>query len=135
MANAEATYVDEPVEVTFPEGLIGVAEARRFQLITRPSSPLRILRCLDLNDVELPVIDPRIPHPGYRPKINPRVLASIGADSPDATLMLAITTLEPKGPVLNLRAPLLVNLRRGVGVQIILDDRNQPLRIRTHIDI
>jgi flagellar assembly factor FliW len=117
-------------EILFSEGIIGVSRARRFQLLEREESPIRVLRCLDIEGFALPVVDPRLVDPDYRPAISTRVTEALGLDAADLLLLLAVTTLEPEGPVANLRAPLVINVERRLGAQVILDDRRQPLRAR-----
>jgi flagellar assembly factor FliW len=125
---AEATIAAEETEIRFEEGIIGVPRARRFELLEREGSPIRVLRCLDIDGFALPVIDPRLADSGYRPVIGARVQEALLLDAGEPILLLAVTTLEPSGPVANLRAPLVVNVKRRLAKQIILDDRAYPLR-------
>ena len=50
----------EGTVIQFPEGVIGVPRARRFQVLERPGSPIRVLKCLDIEGFNLPVVDPRL---------------------------------------------------------------------------
>jgi flagellar assembly factor FliW len=125
----EVAHASEDTSVIlFEEGIIGVPRARRFQLLERPGSPVKILRCLDIEGFALPVVDPLLADPGYRPRLGDRVSVALDPEREDRLLLLAVTTLEPGRPVANLRAPLVVNVRRRVGVQVILDGVGYPLR-------
>jgi flagellar assembly factor FliW len=119
---------DEAAEILFEEGIIGVPRARRFELLEREGSPIRVLRCLDLEGFALPVVDPRIADTKYQPVLGPRVQEALLLEAGEPILLLAVTTLEPAGPVANLRAPLVVNVKRRLAKQVILDDRAYPLR-------
>jgi flagellar assembly factor FliW len=120
-------------EILFEEGLIGVPRARRFELLARPGSPLRVLRCLDVPGFALPVVEPRLADPGYGVELTDRLVSLLEADGEEPMLLLAVATLEPDGPVANLRAPLVINVERRLGAQVILDDRSLPLRARVRV--
>ncbi len=128
--------MDEPnqsnsaCEILFEEGIIGVPRARRFHLMERDGSPVRVMRCLDIEGFTLPVVDPRLADPSYAPRINKRVAATLGAGSDEPLLLLAVATWQPNGAVANLRAPLVINTNRRVAAQVILEDRTLPLRAR-----
>jgi len=125
---AEALVTAEDTEIRFEEGIIGVPRARRFELLERQDSPIRVLRCLDIEGFALPVIDPRLADTTYQPVLGPHVQEALLLEAGEPVLLLAVTTLEPTGPVANLRAPLVINVRRRIAKQVILDDRAYPLR-------
>ncbi len=115
--------------IVFAEGIIGIPGARRFQLLERPGSTVLVLRCLDREGFELPVVDPFLADPEYRPRLGKRVGAAVGLEDGHDVLMFAIASLQPDGPPLaNLRAPLVINASTLRGVQVILDDSTHPLR-------
>lgn len=120
--------LDDDSVLTFPEGIIGVPRARRFQLLERAGSPVRVLRCLDIEGFALPVVEARRADPDYRPAIPAHVASGLGLDPDGSVLVLAITVLDPEGPRANLRAPVLVDPKTLRAVQVILDDRSLPLR-------
>ncbi len=104
----------------FPEGLIGFPAARRFALLesARPGGLFHVLHCLDLPELGFVVCDPGLFWSGYTADLpRPDDLAS------EDMAVLAIVTV-PQNPVemtANLMAPLLINLRTRIGVQIVLD--------------
>jgi flagellar assembly factor FliW len=118
----------EGAEIVFEEGIIGVPRARRFQLLARDGQTTHVLRSLDIEGFALPVTDPRLADESYRPEFGPRVPEALALGQGDPVLILAVTTLEPGGATLNLRAPLVINVKRGLAAQVILDDRSYPLR-------
>lgn len=123
----------ESAEIVFEEGLIGVPRARRFELLERPGSEVRLLRCLDIEGFALSVIDPFKVDPNYSPRFGPQVAARLACEKDDPILLLATATRHEDGNVdANLRAPLVINTTRCLGVQIILDDPslslNMPVR-------
>ncbi len=127
--NATAPSIPDSSEILFAEGIIGVPRARRFQLLERPGAALRILRCLDIEGFALPVVDPYVVDPAYRPGLGRRIHEALGLRENDAVLLLAIATLQSDGSALaNLRAPLVINATRRRGTQVILDDQSLSLR-------
>ncbi|HEU4402947.1 MAG TPA: flagellar assembly protein FliW [Candidatus Polarisedimenticolia bacterium] len=126
----DAARVPQEVDTTihFEEGILGVPRARRFLLLEKEGSPLRLLRCLDIEGFVLPVTDPALADPNYRPALDARVTAAIDLEQGDPLLVLAVTTLGAEGPTANLRAPVVINVRRRVGAQVILEDHSYSLR-------
>ncbi len=114
--------------IVFEEGIIGVPRAKRFVLMERDGTPIRVLRSLDIEGFALPVVDPHLADPEYRPHLGPRVAEAIGADEDAPVLLLVVAALEPDGPTANLRAPLVINVRDRVATQVILENRSYPLR-------
>ncbi len=131
--NAVAAIPAEMVqagEILFEEGIIGVPRARRFLLLEREGSPIRVLRCLDIEGFALPVADPRLADSGYAPDFGPQLLEHLSLEAGDPVVVLAVTTLEPGGPVANLRAPIVINVARRRAAQVILEGDTYPLRAR-----
>ena len=124
-----ALPIADTSEIVFSEGIIGVPRARRFQLLEKPGSQIRMLRCLDIEGFVLPVTDPRLADPRYAPQVDERIRAMLGLRDDEPVLLLAITTLVDQGPALaNLKAPLVISVERRTGTQIILDDPGYSLR-------
>ena len=123
-----ATIPDDTSEILFEEGIIGVPRARRFQILERPGSEVRLLRCLDIEGFALPVVDPLRADASYRPELGPRIADAVALREGDPVLLLAVATIEADGPKANLRAPVVINVRRRLATQVILDDRSLPLR-------
>jgi flagellar assembly factor FliW len=119
---------DPESTILFAEGLIGVPRARRFQLLEKPGSPHRILRCIDIEGFNLPVVDPHQVDPEYQPRLGARVAEALELETGDAVLMLAVTSLESDGSHANLKAPLVINVNSRLAAQIILEGDAYPLR-------
>ena len=131
---ADTAHDNDSGELVFEEGIIGVPRARRFVLMERPGSPVRILRSLDIEGFALPVVDPVLVDPEYRPRLGERILDAVRLDRDCPVLLLAIAALEPEGAMVNLRAPLVINVRDRIATQVILDDRTYSLRAPLRVD-
>jgi len=121
---------DNETVLHFDEGIIGVPRARRFRLLERPGSCVRILQSLDIQGFCLPVVDPRLADATYQPQLAPRISAALKCEPADPVVFLAVAALEPEGAVANLKAPVVVNARSRLAAQVILDDAAFPLRAR-----
>ena len=115
---SDARPADDSV-ICFEEGVIGVPRARRFELLERPDSPVRVLRCLDVEGFSLPVVDPRLADPDYSPQLAPRLVRALKLEPEDNLLLLAVTALETEGAVANLRAPMVINVRLRLAAQVL----------------
>jgi flagellar assembly factor FliW len=110
--------------VTFPEGLPGFADARRFVLLdVRPGSAYKWLLSLDRPDLALVVADPFPFFPGYQAPLEDKELAPLGYLRKDELAVLAVVTVRGRrkeDTTFNLRAPIVVNTRTLLGRQVIL---------------
>ncbi len=120
----------EQTAIRFPEGLPGFEAEDRWELVQREDvRPFLWLRSCRSPALAILVVDPRLLVDGYAEKIPAHVADRVGAASADGLLLLAVVTLqEGGGATVNLRAPIVVNPERMVGVQVILDRRDLPLR-------
>lgn len=113
--------------VTFPEGLIGFADARRFALLepARAESPFRHLVSFDRLDLGFVICDALALWPAYRADIP--LPAGV---APEDLAVLAIITVpaDPREMTANLMAPLVIDCRSRTGVQLVLDSGRYSTR-------
>ena len=69
----------------------------------------------------------------YHPEVNPRVKSALGIADERSVRLLVIVNLGSDLMTVNLRAPLVVNLANGTGSQVILENRELPLRARVMV--
>jgi flagellar assembly factor FliW len=116
--------------LTFPQGLVGMPQLRRFALIDG-RGPFRWMQSLDDPDATFVVIDSDEVVSDY--EIHPateELRLVMEPDEPVALCALLVVTVprdEPERITANLMAPLLVNPERRLGVQAVLTDR-YPVR-------
>lgn len=115
--------------VSFPLGLPGFEQARRFALISGSDfEPFQCLHGVD-DAVSFLVIDPRRVLADYRCVLSPTDLSRLGAHADSALLWLSIATIDDRGQVLvNLRAPVVINPERMLGYQVMPHNSLYPLR-------
>ncbi len=112
----------------FAQGLIGMESLRQWALIPDPENrSVAWLQSASRGDRALPVVSPRAFFPEYRVHVTRRDLAGLHL-RPGAEVYIMTTVAGHFGKLTtNLRAPLLINLDRRLGCQVITDDQ-QPLR-------
>ena len=108
-----------------PEGLIGLPDFKRFELIVDPESlPFVVLRAVEGDEIQIPDVEPVGLVENYRLDIgdaDAEMLGLVGADSNPLILNVAtIKSYEPQKVTLNLAAPILINRRTRVGKQVVL---------------
>lgn len=122
--------------LTFPAGLLGFPEARRWALIPSGRDGLAWLQSADASDLIFLLADPFHWFPGYEIDV-PNMSAVPGeVVTPESIAVFAIVTLPGGGndrASANLRAPVLLDVAARTGRQMVLaDDRYQ---VQTPFDL
>lgn len=122
--------VSEEQIITFPSGLPGFPNFRRYALLPgQARSPLYCLQCVDNPSLAFLVTEPSTLVPDYRPKNGINDLKELQAASPDDLQVLVTLTIPPGRPgemTANLMSPLLINLNQGLGKQVVIDKPQYP---------
>jgi len=111
--------------ITFPSGLPGFPDERRYALINDLlQPPFYCLQCVDNPSLAFVVTDPTALVPDYRTKNGPSTLQDLQASSPEDLQVLVTLTIPPGRPreiTANLMSPLLINPEQGLGKQVVID--------------
>ncbi len=113
----------------FPNGLVGMETLRQWALVSDPDNPsVAWLQSASRGDRAIAMISPRVFFKDYRVHVTRRDLAVLNMQ-PGADLFVLTTVSGHVGKLTtNLRAPILLNLDRRLGCQVITDD-DQPIRM------
>ena len=108
-----------------PEGLIGLPDFNKFELIVDPESlPFVVLRAVEGDEIQIPARFPVKFVDAVDLDIgdaDAEMLGLVGADANPLILNVAtIKSYEPQKVTLNLAAPILINRRTRVGKQVVL---------------
>jgi flagellar assembly factor FliW len=125
--------VEETSVIEFPEGILGFSSLRQFVLVEYENSdPFKWLQCLSDPELALPVVDPLRIFPDYSDSPAAEDLASVQAESAAdvVTFVVAIIPKDPLESTVNLKAPVIVNFKKMIGRQIILESSRE---VRTRI--
>ena len=121
--------------VDFPAGLIGLRELKRFVTIRDPQvASLIWLQSMRAPAWALALLPPRSLYPQYQVRATAEQLEPIQvADARDVDVY-AILNRTFRSVTANLQAPLLINRRRGLGVQLVLSDSQYSVRHEARLE-
>lgn len=117
--------------IHFSEGILGFEDIHEYLLYHEDEN--NIIWSLQAANSDIPsfiVIDPFTVCPGYNPALTESELRSFG--NPDPTdlcfLVIAVIRPEPSESVVNLKAPIVIDINTREAKQIILENSEYPLR-------
>ena len=111
----------------FPQGVIAFEESRHWVLIADAQNPaLAWLQSVSQPDLALPVVSPRRFAPQYRIHVAKGQLVPLEFSQFDQAYVLSVVSQSDGDLTLNLKAPLIINLDRRLGRQVITTD-DQPV--------
>lgn len=106
--------------IRFAEGLPGFAECRSWVLLADgQNSALAWLQSVEQPDIAFAVVSPRRHVAGYRLRVARRELEPLEIEDLQAVRVLAIVGKGERSITLNLKSPLVINLDRRAGRQVI----------------
>ena len=114
--------------VTFASGLIGYESCKQWVLMAdAESNSIGWLQCVQLPEVAMAVISPRRFLPDYHVRVSRSQLAPLDLSDVDQAFVLNVLAMNAGRLTVNLRAPVLINLNRRLGRQMITNDE-QPVQ-------
>lgn len=131
-AAAQVQTVEKNV-IHFPNGIYGFEEIRDFILLQEDDSrTIWSLQAADSPYPSLIVVDPSLLLPGYAPKLGAAERRALGNPQEEDLCWLAVAVIrkKPEDTVVSLKSPLAINVKNRVGMQVILEDGDYPLRYR-----
>ncbi len=115
------------LDVEFARSLPGLSPLTSFRLDRIDGAEgLYALRAV-ADEVRLFVVEAAVVASGYAPPVTAEMRDEIGAASEDIRVLVVANPTD-EGVFLNLRAPVLLNVRTGAASQVILEDTSYPLR-------
>ena len=115
--------------VTFPAGLPGFEECRRFVVLSsRELEPFKCLQSVDGPSASFLAVDPRRVFPDYRCLLSDVDRVRLGDPDESQIVWLAVVTVQAEQTLVNLRAPVVVNPARMLGYQLMPSNSLYPLR-------
>lgn len=120
----EISFKEEDI-ITFPQGLLGFEKKKKYVVVDREDYyPFVWMLNTDDPTTSFVMVNPLLFQQDYNPNITKRDLNEIEIDNPQSLLMYVIVTLNPDASqsTANLRAPILINITKNVGKQLVLLD-------------
>ncbi|MGE0760267.1 MAG: flagellar assembly protein FliW [Pirellulaceae bacterium] len=123
------TIAVKPDEIlNFAGGLIGYELCRQWLLLADAElDQVGWLQSVTCGEVAMAVISPRRFLPDYEVHVNRSQLESLELTAVDQAFVLNVLAMNEGRLTVNLRAPLIINLDRRIGRQVITTDE-QPLQ-------
>lgn len=112
--------IDPDDILQFPTGLLGLEQCRQWVLLAdAKSDAVAWLQSMERPEIALPVTSPRRFVPEYQMRVARRELAMLELEDASAAKILVIVGRTAGGLSLNLKAPVVLNLQRRLGRQVI----------------
>lgn len=118
--------VDEAQVIRFPDGLYGFEEFKGYTVVEHSrDAPFLWLQSLDDPDLAFVIAEPFAFFPWYEVFMPDDDTGRLELASPEDAAVFVILVIpdNPEDMTANLLAPLVCNVKRGLGRQIILHDR------------
>ena len=107
----------------FPRGIIAFEDCRHWVLLADEENPaLAWIQSVSRAEVSLPVVSPRRFAPEYAVHVSRGQLLPLEFSQFDLAYVLTIVSKSDDDLTLNLKAPLIINLDRRLGRQVITSD-------------
>ncbi|BAS28796.1 flagellar assembly protein FliW [Limnochorda pilosa] len=123
--------VREEDVITFPSGMIGFEEVRRYALLDhQPGSVFRFLQAVEEPGLAFILVDPRPFFPEYRLSLRREELAELEPNESGEIEVYGVVTLPGavEKATVNLKAPVLIHRGRRLGMQWVLEEEDYPTR-------
>ncbi len=106
--------------INFPTGLLGLETCREWILLADAhNDALGWLQSITRPEIALPVVSPRRFLPDYQVRVFRSELTPLELDDPHAAQVLVIVGKNDRSITFNLKAPLMINVERRVGRQVV----------------
>lgn len=124
--------ISEQDILTFEHGLLGLEEERKFILLPIDADlPLAILQSVERSEIGFVVAYPFAFKKDYSFDISEEDLEQLHLEKEEDVLTYSIVTMKDtfQDSTINLLAPLIINMKKKCGKQIVLQDsKSYPLR-------
>ena len=123
--------VQESQVLTLVEGMLGFSECHRYVLMDDEiGEPFMWMQSLDIPSLAFVVIDPAIILPSYHFSVKKDQIKALETNSVEDLQVYVIVTMAANilDVTVNLQGPLVLNKKKRVGQQIVLNDPNFSTR-------
>jgi flagellar assembly factor FliW len=114
--------------IFFRNGLLGFEDCQHWVILAdADNNSLAWMQSMQYPKIALPVVSPRRFVPDYQVRLDPKDVELLQLSETEQSFVLAVVSRDNDVLTLNLRAPLIVNLSRRMGSQVVTVD-SQPLQ-------
>jgi flagellar assembly factor FliW len=125
--------LDHDRTFAFPDGLLGFPHAKSFLALNVDDDPdMYWLQCADDGALAFLAISPWIYFPDYEPEIDEGEQHILELDQADDATVLCLLTIDRDADLItaNLLGPIVLNIARKLGRQVVLADVRWPIAAR-----
>lgn len=120
--------IDETKIITLPKGIPGFSESKKFIILDHDDiRPFHSFQCVETPDLSFIIMDPFLFMTDYSVDIEPYIRDMKWEKDTSEDLFLYViinaTDPDPRNITANLMGPLLINIKKNQGVQMIVSDR------------
>ncbi len=123
--------IDESRAIMMKAGILGFEHLKRYVLLVQDEEILFWwFQSVDDGSVAFVVINSFVIKPDYKPIIQDNDVELLEIESPEDVILMSIVTIrsDPFRVTANLRAPIVINLKKRLAKQIILDKPDYPIQ-------
>jgi len=122
--------VDDQRVITFPKGLLGFPQFKRYVLIEPGEDGYFFwLQSVDASDLTFVVTDPSLFVSTYRVPIKAEQMRELGIESLEQAQVFVIVNKRDNVLTGNLQGPLVISVSNKLGEQLVLSDRRYTTRV------
>lgn len=123
--------INENSIISFPDNLPGFTDLSKFAIIKcEQTDPIQWLQSIEDEAIAIPIINPFLIKPDYEIEVSDEELDIIESHNEEEMIVLNIMVLpeDLSQMTVNLMAPLLINVSKMLGSQIMMDYKPLPIR-------
>ncbi len=127
----DRTIERQEAVISFPDGVPAFEDSKRFVLLLNEGiKPFVYLKSIDIKELGFVCVDPFLVYPGYSVNLSAKHLSTLQLKDPSMALVLCFVTTAAdfKDTTCNLLAPVVINIDKFIGGQVILE--NYPVKFR-----
>jgi flagellar assembly factor FliW len=109
--------------ISFPEGLVGLPDLKRFIIIDHKDTPIKWLQSIDDPDMAFIVAAPETMTSEYSLDLDKKVRQYLQLENDNDLVVLLILRVSGEDVIANLQGPLIVNAQNMRGIQIVLENQ------------
>lgn len=122
----ENTILQHKKNIHFPEGLPAFEQVKEFVILANEEeAPFMWLQAVNVPNLAFILVDPFLINPDYRPDICDADVKRLELDDPSDAFVLAIVNIrnnDDQGITVNLVGPIVINWRKQIGKQVIIQN-------------
>ncbi|MEZ0537222.1 flagellar assembly protein FliW [Caldicellulosiruptoraceae bacterium PP1] len=122
--------VTEENIIVFEDGIPAFENLKKFIIVEEKDSPFKWLQSLDDKDIAFVIINPFEVVQNYEFDIPDEVISKLEIESIEDVVVFSIAVIPEniKETRINLRAPIIINVNKKKGMQVVLDDERYRIR-------